>query len=117
MDVTKVRIAAYSLGGLFAAVGGIALTALLQTSSAELSTQYALVALAGVALGGTPIGGGRGGMIGSLLGALCIYMLQQFLLSAGVASDYLQLAYGALLIAGIVLSTRYRTTAAQGVAA
>lgn len=56
-------------------------------------------------------------MIGSLLGALCIYMLQQFLLSAGVASDYLQLAYGALLIAGIVLSTRYRATAAQGVAA
>jgi ribose transport system permease protein len=109
VDVVKVRIAAYALGGLFAAVGGLALTALVQTSSASLSTQYALIALAGVALGGTPIGGGRGGMAGSLLGAICIYMLQQFLLSAGLGANYLQLVYGAMLIAGIVLSTQYRS--------
>ncbi|HEY6522308.1 MAG TPA: ABC transporter permease [Solirubrobacteraceae bacterium] len=109
VDVARIRIVAYALGGLFAAAGGMALTALLQTSSAALSTEYALIALAGVALGGTPIGGGRGGMIGSLLGAVCIFMLQQFLSSAGVSSDYLQLVYGVVLVVGIVLSTRYRS--------
>ena len=107
IDITRVRIIAYTLGGLFAAVGGIALTALIQTSSASLGTQYALIALAGVALGGTPIGGGRGGLVGSLLGAFCIYMIQQLLSSAGVSSDYQQLAYGALLIVGVVLSMRF----------
>jgi ribose transport system permease protein len=107
IDVVRVRIVAYALGGLFAAVGGIALTALIQTSSASVSSQYALIALAGVALGGTPIGGGRGGMVGSLLGAFCIYMLQQLLSSAGVAASYQQLVYGGLLMAGVLLSMRF----------
>ncbi|HEY2652628.1 MAG TPA: ABC transporter permease [Solirubrobacteraceae bacterium] len=107
IDVVRVRILAYTLGGLFAAVGGIALTALIQTSSASLSTQYALIALAGVALGGTPIGGGRGGIVASLLGAFCIYMIQQLLSSAGVSADYQQLTYGVLLIGGVILSMRY----------
>jgi ribose transport system permease protein len=107
IDVVRVRIIAYALGGLFAAVGGIALTALIQTSSAAVSTQYALIALAGVALGGTPIGGGRGGMVPSLLGAFCIYMLQQLLSSAGVSASYQQLVYGTLLMAGVLLSMRF----------
>jgi ribose transport system permease protein len=107
IDVVRVRIIAYALGGLFAAVGGIALTALIQTSSAAVSTQYALIALAGVALGGTPIGGGRGGMVPSLLGAFCIYMLQQLLSSAGVSASYQQLVYGTLLMVGVLLSVRF----------
>jgi ribose transport system permease protein len=107
IDVTRVRIMAYTLGGLFAAVGGIALTALIQTSSASVSSQYALIALAGVALGGTPIGGGRGGMVASLLGAFCIFMLQQLLSSSGVSANYQQLVYGTLLIAGVLLSMRF----------
>lgn len=108
VNVVALRIAAYALGGVFAAVAGFALTAQIQTSSASLSTEYALIALAGVALGGTPLGGGRGGILGSLLGAACIYLLQQLLSSAGVSSDYLQLVYGALLIAGVLVSSRYR---------
>lgn len=106
IDIVRVRIIAYSLGGLIGAIGGIALTALIQTSSAAESTQYALIAVAGVALGGTSFAGGRGGMFASLLGAFCIYMIQQLLGSANVSSSYQQLVYGAVLIAGVLLSTR-----------
>ncbi len=108
VNVVAVRIGAYALGGLFAAIAGIALTAQIQTSSASLATEYALISLAGVALGGTPLGGGRGGILGSLLGAACIYLLQQLLSSAGVSTDYLQLVYGALLVAGVIISSGYR---------
>jgi ribose transport system permease protein len=107
-NVVAVRIGAYALGGLFAAVAGIALTAQIETSSASLATQYALIALAGVALGGTSLAGGRGGILGSLLGAACIYLLQQLLSSAGVAANYLQLVYGVLLVAGVVISSASR---------
>ena len=58
LNVVKIRVLAYALGGLFAAIGGIALTALIQTSSAATSSQYALIAVAGVALGGTSFAGG-----------------------------------------------------------
>jgi ribose transport system permease protein len=106
MDVVRVRIIAYMFGGVLAAVGGIALTALIQTSSAAGSSQYALLALAGVALGGTSFAGGRGGMFTSLVGAFCIFMITQLLSSANVGSSYEQVVYGALLIVGVVVSTR-----------
>lgn len=106
LNVIKVRVLAYTLGGLFAAIGGIALTALIQTSSAATSAQYALIAIAGVALGGTSFAGGRGGMLASLLGAFCIYMIQQLLSSANVSATYQQLVFGTVLIAGVLLSTR-----------
>ena len=50
IDVTAVRVVAYSLGGAFAAVGGIALTALVNSTQAAGFAQYTLIALAAVAL-------------------------------------------------------------------
>ena len=91
VDVTKVRIAAYSLGGLFAAARGHCP----HRSATDLlgGAEHAIRA-------GRPGGRGPGGNTDRrwsrrndrvVAGGACIYMLQQFLLSAGVASDYLQL--------------------------
>ena len=52
------------------------------------------------------VAGGRGGMFTSLLGAFCIFMITQLLSSANVGSSYEQVVYGALLIVGVVVSTR-----------
>jgi ribose transport system permease protein len=107
VNVTLVRILAYGIGGLFAGVAGIALTALVQTSDPNVGLQYSLIAFAAVALGGTPIGvGGRGGVIGSLLGAAVIYLLQNLLLVSGVSNVWLQVLYGLLLIGGAVAGAK-----------
>jgi ribose transport system permease protein len=106
VNVAGVRLVAYVLDGLFAAVAGIALTVFLQTADATLSTQYTLVAIAAVVIGGTPIGGGRGGLLGSLVGAAVIYLLQNFLSEIHVSSTWLQVAYGAVFIGGLVLGAR-----------
>jgi len=107
VNVTAVRVVAYAIGGLFAGVGGIALTALLAGGDANLALQYALIALAAVALGGTPIGiGGRGGMIGSLLGAAVIFLLQNLLIVSHVSNVWLQVAYGAMLAVGVIVGAR-----------
>ena len=58
VNVTAVRVLAYTLGGLFAGVAGIALSALLQSSQSSLATTYALLGLAAAVLGGTALGGG-----------------------------------------------------------
>jgi len=103
VHVVPVRIIAYAIGGMLAAVGGLALTGLIQSSEASLSTTYALIGLAAVVLGGTPLGGGRGGMIGSVLGAIAIYLLQELLTALGVQSNLIQLMYGVVLLIGVVL--------------
>ncbi len=117
VNVRLVRVLAYSLGGSFAAVAGIALTALVQSTQPMASVQYTLVALAAVALGGTPLGGGRGGLLGAFLGATAIYLMQTLLSAVGVASTYLQLVYGGLLIAGVLVgAVLTRPRAAEAVA-
>jgi len=99
--VTAVKIAAYAIGGLFAGIGGVAITAVFQASDPNVGFQYSLIAFAAVALGGTPLGtGGRGGVVGSVLGAAVIYLLENLLILAHVSNQWLQVAYGALLIVG-----------------
>jgi ribose transport system permease protein len=104
INVNLVRLIAYALGGLFAGVGGFALTAVtLSADSAQAST-YTLVALAAVALGGTSLSGGRGGLVGPLLGAAAIYLLQDLLVTLQISTSWLQVVYGSALVVAVVLS-------------
>ncbi|MGO1543472.1 MAG: ABC transporter permease [Gulosibacter sp.] len=109
IGVTKVRIVAYTLGGIIAAAGGFALTALTRSAEPALATVYALIGIAAVVLGGTQLGGGRGGLFGSFLGATVIFLLQQLLTSWGVQSNFIRLAYGAVLVIGVVTSAMVLT--------
>jgi ribose transport system permease protein len=103
VNVPATRAAAYALGGMFAAVAGIALTALVQSSQASQSSQYTLLALAAVALGGTQFSGGRGGLLGSTLGAASIYLIQTLLSATHVPASWLQVVYGGVLVVGVVV--------------
>ena len=103
VNVTAVRVGSYALGGLFAGFGGLALTALVRSTNASTSTQYALIAIAAVVLGGTSLAGGRGGLIGVAFGAFSIYLLQNLLSSFEVNPAWLQIVYGAVLIVAVIL--------------
>jgi ribose transport system permease protein len=103
VNVTAVRVGSYALGGLFAGFGGLALTALVHSSNASTSTQYALIAIAGVVLGGTSLAGGRGGLIGVCFGAFTIYLLQNLLSSFEVNPAWLQIVYGSILVIAVVI--------------
>lgn len=103
VNTTVVRTLAYTLGGLFAGVGGVALSALLQSSQSSLATTYALLGLAAAVLGGTALGGGKGGLLGTFFGALVLYLLQQLLTAAGVQPSLVQLAFGLVLVIGVLL--------------
>ncbi len=103
VDVAAVRVIAYTLGGLFAAVGGLALVALTFSANSNLSTTYTLLAIASVALGGTSLWGGRGGLVGSMLGAACIYLLGNLLTTLQIDPSYLQVMYGGMLVFAVVL--------------
>lgn len=106
VDVARVRIVAYTLGGLFAGVAGLALAAATQTGDPGGATQYTLPAIAAVAIGGTSLLGGRGSLFGSLIGAAIIFLIQTLIDSLNVNSNAPQLIYGVILIVAIVLSAR-----------
>ena len=104
VNVALTRLAAYALGGLFAAIAGIALTAVIQSGDATLAEQYTLIALAAVSIGGTPFGGGIGGLAGAVAGAAAIYMIQNVLSSVNVSGLWVTVIYGVMLMGGVLLS-------------
>lgn len=104
LDVTRVRILAYTTGGLFAGIGGLALMAVLMEGEAGNATMYTLVALAAVALGGTAFTGKRGSLIGSLLGAACMYLITNVLSAAHVPDTWTNAIYGGLLLVAVIFS-------------
>jgi len=116
VDVTRVRILAYTLGGAFAAVAGIAIATLLQSSDGNAGLEYVLIALAAVALGGTPIGGGRGGLLGAIVGASAIFLVQNLLSALHVDAYWLQVAYGGMLIVGSVIGAQLTAPRRAGTA-
>ncbi len=103
VNVAAVRVIAYGLGGLFAAIGGLAVVALEHSASSGLATTYTLLAIAGVALGGTSLWGGRGGLVGSFLGAATIYLLGNVLQTLQIDPQWLQVMYGLVLLFAVIL--------------
>ncbi len=103
VNVNAVRVASYALGGVFAGFGGLALTGLVNSADASNATEYTLVAIAAIVLGGTSLAGGRGGLIGPLLGAFSIYLMQNLLATFAINPAYLQIVYGGILIVAVVL--------------
>jgi ribose transport system permease protein len=104
VDVTRVRIGAYTVGGLFAGIGGLALMAVLKEGEASNATMYTLIALAAVALGGTTFTGKRGSLVGTLCGAACMYLITNVLSAASVPDTWTDAVYGALLLAAVIIS-------------
>ncbi|MBV9003987.1 MAG: ABC transporter permease [Solirubrobacterales bacterium] len=105
VNVTAVRVIAFTLGGVLAGVAGIALAAATQSGDASQAIQYTLPALAAVAIGGTSLLGGRGSLIGSVAGAAIMFLIQTLLDSLAVSDLWLQVVYGMLLLLAIVFSS------------
>jgi ribose transport system permease protein len=117
VNVAATRVAAYAVGGVFAAIAGLALTGLIRSADSSLGLQYTLIAIAAVSLGGTPVGGGRGGLVGALLGAVCIYLIQNLLSGLNISAQWLNVVYGCVLVGAVVLSAQLRPRRLAGPAA
>jgi len=108
VNVPLVRTFGYTLGGGIAGLAGIAITAQLHQAEADSGfvTPFILLAIAAVALGGTSLAGGRGGLLGSLLGAAVIFLIENLLGALHISSFWSQAVYGATLIAAVLFAAR-----------
>jgi ribose transport system permease protein len=109
VNVALVRWLAYVIGGVCAGFAALALTALVQSGDPTLGPQYTLIAITAVALGGTSMAGGRGGIAGSILGALSIFLIQNLLSALNISSFWNQVVYGGILVVSLVINAQART--------
>ncbi len=94
---------AYLLSGLAAAVAAIVLTAKFQLADTGAGTGAELNAIAAVVIGGTSLSGGRGSVVGSLVGALTIAVLNAGLVLVGVRDTLQGVIIGAVIIAAVMV--------------
>lgn len=105
VNVVTTRVLAYVCAGALAAVGGLALTAVLGSGDPTVAPDYTLQSIAAVALGGVALTGGRGGLLGASLGAVSLFFIQNLLTLAHVDIYRLQIVYGVVVLAAVSLNS------------
>jgi ribose transport system permease protein len=104
ISVARTRFIAFVSAGMVYGLAGFMLSAQTATGDPNGGQPFLMLAFAAVALGGTSLSGGRGGPIGSMVGAATLMLLQKVLFSGGVSSFYTGIFQGAVLILAIVFS-------------
>jgi ribose transport system permease protein len=94
----RVKVAAYTLSGLCAGLAAILLVARIGSAEPTVNTTLLLNAVAAVVLGGVSLFGGRGSILGPLLGAIMLTTLVNGLTLLGVSAFYQPLAVGIIVV-------------------
>lgn len=98
------RIIVYILSGTLAGIAGVVLASRVDTGNALLGQGLEFFAIAAVVIGGTPITGGRGSLVGAILGALVITVLQNGLTMLGLSSEIVSATVGVTLVLGVIFA-------------
>jgi ribose transport system permease protein len=106
INTDKIKIGVYAISGFLASISGIILASRLNSAQPIAGTGYELDAIAAVVLGGTSLAGGQGGIVGTIIGALIIGILNNGLNLLNVSSFYQLVAKGAVILIAIFLDTR-----------
>lgn len=107
--VDRVKTLVYGISGTLAAFAGIILTSRLNSASPTAGIGYELDAIAAVVLGGTSLSGGRGWVIGTLVGALLIGVLNNGLNLLGVSSAYQLVVKGVVILFAVLIDRRQKS--------
>ncbi len=105
--VQRVKVAACVLSGLAAAITGLYMSSRMGSGDPNVGPGFELDAITAVVVGGTMLGGGRGGLIGTLGGVLLVAILSNLLNLMNVDNWYQQIIKGAILLMAVA-TTRQR---------
>ncbi|MDQ3777674.1 MAG: ABC transporter permease, partial [Actinomycetota bacterium] len=103
IGVSRTRVGAYVLAGVFTGLGGLALSASSGIGDPNSGTTYTLNSVAAAVLGGVSLLGGVGGLIGVIAAAYVLTLSKIVLLLRGTDPNYANVYQGALIILVVVV--------------
>ncbi|QTL99707.1 ribose ABC transporter permease [Iocasia frigidifontis] len=106
INVRLYKIIPFVISGITASVSGVLITSRLMSGQPMVGTGFELDAIAAVVLGGTDIAGGRGQIIGTLLGALILGVLNNGLNLMGISPYAQRVVKGLIIVIAVYFSSR-----------
>ncbi|NAW68278.1 ribose ABC transporter permease [Vibrio sp. V27_P1S3P104] len=106
INVDRVKIGVYAICGLLSALAGIIVTSRLSSAQPTAGMGYELDAIAAVVLGGTSLMGGKGRIMGTLIGALIIGFLNNALNLLDVTSYYQMIAKAVVILLAVLVDNK-----------
>jgi len=104
--VTRVRLWVFMVSGASAALAALLYTGRLQGAKYTLGESDLMSVLAAVIVGGTSMNGGKGSIIGALVGALLMSMINNGLILAGLNVSQQMIVRGVIILVAVALSLR-----------
>ena len=104
ISVSNTKLAVMVLNGALAALAGILYTGRLHGARYTLGENDLLVVIASVIIGGTSLFGGKGTVVGSIIGAIIMGMLSNGLILFGFTVDWQLIARGSIIIVAVSLT-------------
>lgn len=105
VPVKRVKIIVYVLSGICAAAAGLVLSSQLTSAGPTAGTTYELTAIAAVVIGGAALTGGRGTVVGTMLGAFVIGFLSDGLVIIGVSAYWQTVFTGTVIVMAVLLNS------------
>jgi ribose transport system permease protein len=108
LNVNRVKLLVYTLGGGLAGVAGLLVTARLDSATPNAGISYELDSIAAVVIGGTSLSGGRGSILGTVLGCLIIGVLNNGLVLLEVSPFWQQVIKGFVILVAVIIDKASR---------
>jgi ribose transport system permease protein len=101
IDVRKWKIIVYTFAGLFTGLAGIMISARLGSAQPATGMGYELQAIAAVVIGGTSLAGGKGSIVGTVIGALIISVLNNGLQIMAIEQEWQNVILGCVILVAV----------------
>lgn len=102
VPIARTKVLSYAVGGLFCAMGGLALSAATGIGT-PTPGPYTLLSVAAVVLGGVSLAGGRGGLLGCIVAVLILRLVRTDLTFLGVDPNYATVIEGLIMVAVVMV--------------
>jgi len=114
VNTRRVTLFVYVISGVAASIAGIILAARLGSGSSNAGQGFELDVIAAVVLGGTSLFGGRGSVVGTVLGALTVAVIANGLILSHMSPFFTPIVTGVIILVAIWLNFRLFKGAARG---